>query len=288
MKITEIYEQKKSVLSFEIFPPKKDDELKNVDETLSILAELNPDYISVTFGAGGSSNNNKTIEIAKKIKETYKIEPVVHLTCLCYDKHEIDEFSKVLMSEGIENILALRGDKNPNVPAKEDFLHASDLISYLKETTGDKFCIAGACYPEVHPESENRVTEMRNLKKKVSAGAEILLSQLFFDNNHFYKFVEDCRIAGVDVPVTPGIMPVINAAQIKRMVTMCGASLPPKFERIIRRYEDNKQALFDAGMSYAISQIIDLMASDVEGIHLYTMNNPVVARRICEGIKNIV
>ena len=286
MKISEIHKQKKNVLSFEIFPPKKDEELKNIDETLGILSELKPDFISVTFGAGGSSNNNRTIELAKKIRDEYKIEPVVHLTCLCYDKKEIDEFSKVLKAEGIQNVLALRGDRNPNVQEKEDFKHASELITYLKQK-GD-FCVSGACYPECHPESANRVEELRNLKKKVDAGAEVLLSQLFFENEYFYRFVDDCRIAGIDVPVTPGIMPVINAAQIKRMVTLCGASLPTKFERIINKYADNKQALFDAGMSYALSQIIDLLANDVDGIHLYTMNNPVVARRICEGVRNII
>ncbi len=287
MKITEIHKHKKAVLSFEIFPPKKDTELKNIDETLGILCELNPDFISITFGAGGSSNNNKTIELAKKIKYEYHVEPVVHLTCLCYDRNEIDEFSRILKEEGIENILALRGDRNPNVPAKEDFAHASELITYLKKKNND-FCIAGACYPECHPESVSRVDEIQNLKKKVDAGAEVLLSQLFFDNNYFYRFVEDCRIAGINVPITPGIMPVINAAQIKRMVTMCGASLPERFEKIIHKFEDNKDALFDAGMSYALSQVIDLLANDVDGIHLYTMNNPVVARKICEGIRNIV
>ena len=286
MKIADIHRQKKSVLSFEIFPPKKDSELKDIDETLGILCELNPDFISVTFGAGGSSNNNKTIELAKKIKYEYHVEPVVHLTCLSYDKKDIDEFTKILAAEGIENVLALRGDRNPKVPEKDEFKHASELITYLKQK--EDFCIAGACYPECHPESENRVSEMRNLKKKVDAGAEVLLSQLFFDNNYFYRFVEDCRIAGIDVPVTPGIMPVINAAQIKRMITMCGASLPERFRRIICKYEHNKTALFDAGMSYALSQIIDLLANDVDGIHLYTMNNPVVARKICEGIRNIV
>ena len=286
MKITDIHEKKKNVLSFEIFPPKKDEELKNIDATLEILCDLKPDFISVTFGAGGSSNNNKTIAIAKKIKEVYHVEPVVHLTCLCYDKAEIDEFTKVLQAEGIENILALRGDRNPNVPEKHDFAHASDLITYVKQN--HDFCIAGACYPECHPESDGRVDEMRHLKKKVDAGAEVLLSQLFFDNHYFYRFVEDCRIAGIDVPVTPGIMPVINATQIKRMVTLCGASLPERFEKIIHRYGENKTALFDAGMAYALSQMIDLLANDVDGLHLYTMNNPVVARRICEGIKNLV
>lgn len=285
MKISEIYEHKKS-LSFEIFPPKKDAELKNIDATLEVLCELKPDFISVTFGAGGSSNCNRTIELAKKIKYNYHVEPVVHLTCLSYNKAEIDEFSRVLESEGIQNVLALRGDRNPDIPEKDDFKHASDLISYLKQK--EQFCIAGACYPECHPESENRIAEMKHLRAKVNAGAEVLLSQLFFDNDYFFRFVEDCRISGIEVPVIPGIMPVINAAQIKRMVTICGASFPVRFQKIINKYEDNKDALFDAGMSYALSQIIDLLANDIDGIHLYTMNNPAVAKRICEGIKNII
>lgn len=284
MKITE--KKMKKSLSFEIFPPKKDSELKNIDETLSVLCELEPDFISVTFGAGGSANNSRTIEVAKKIKKNYGVEPVVHLTCLHYNKEEIDEFAQILADEGIQNILALRGDRNPEVPEKEDFRHASDLIRYLKPK--QDFCLLGACYPEVHPESENRVEEIKHLKEKVDAGAEVLLSQLFFDNDIFFRFADECRMAGIDIPVIPGIMPVINAAQIKRMVTMCGASFPERFQRIIRRYEDNKTALFDAGMSYALSQIIDLLAGDTDGIHLYTMNNPQVARRICEGIRNII
>ncbi|SDY03364.1 methylenetetrahydrofolate reductase (NADPH) [Ruminococcaceae bacterium YAD3003] len=285
MKVSQVYNTKRS-LSFEIFPPKKDTELNNIDETLEVLAELKPDFISVTFGAGGSSNCNRTIELAKKIKYEYNIEPVVHLTCLHYDKHEIDEFAHVLKSEGIENILALRGDPNPNACAKDDFKHSSDLISYLKDR--NDFCFLGACYPECHPESPSTVSEIKSLKKKVDAGAEVLLSQLFFDNDIFYRFHEECEIAGIEIPVIPGVMPVINAAQIKRMVSLCNASFPKRFQRIISRYEDNREALFDAGMSYCLSQIIDLLVSDIKGIHLYTMNNPAVARRICEGIKNIV
>ncbi len=285
MKVSQVYDSKRS-LSFEIFPPKKDTELKNIDATLEVLSELEPDFISVTFGAGGSSNCNRTIELARKIKYEYKIEPVVHLTCLHYDKNEIDEFAKVLRDEGIENILALRGDANPNVPAKNDFRHSSDLISYLRDKSD--FCFLGACYPECHPESAGVVSEIKSLKKKVDAGAEVLLSQLFFDNEVFYRFHDECRIADIDVPVIPGVMPVINASQIKRMISMCNASFPRRFQKIISRYEDNKDALFDAGMSYCLSQIIDLLVSDIKGIHLYTMNNPMVARRICEGIKNIV
>ena len=285
MKISDLCKKKKS-LSIEIFPPKKDSELKNIDETLSVLCELNPDYISVTFGAGGGSNCNSTIEIAKKIKQQYHVEPVVQWTGLHYNNAEMDEFANVLAAEGIENVLALRGDRNPKIQAKDDFRHASDLISYLKPK--NDFCFLGACYPECHPESENKISEMKHLKEKVNAGAEVLLSQLFFNNKQVFRFVEECRIADIHVPIIPGIMPVINAAQIKRMITMCGATFPDRFQKIIAKYEDNKEALFDAGMAYALSQIIDLLVSDIDGIHLYTMNNPLVARKICEGIRNII
>ena len=287
MKISDIYKNKgKGVLSFEIFPPKKDEELRDIEPTLDILSELKPDYISVTFGAGGSSNNNKTIDLARKIKEVYHIEPVAHLTGLAYDEYEIDEFSKRLADAGIENILALRGDENPNATSKGVFNHASELIEYLRPRTD--FCIAGACYPEDHPDSPDHVSEMRYLKRKVDAGAEVLLSQLFFDNSNFYAFEEDARISGIDVPITPGVMPAIKAAQIQRMVTTCGAKLPEKFKKIIDKYGDNKDAMYDAGMAYALSQIIDLITNGVDGIHLYTMNNPKVARTICDGIKNII
>ena len=286
MKISEIYKNKKRSLSFEIFPPKKDDELRNIDDTLAVLCELKPDFISVTFGAGGSSNSNRTIELARKIKDEYKVEPVVHLTGLHYDKEEIDEFARVMKEEGIENILALRGDRTPKAVEKTTFKHSTDLIAYLKSKYD--FCLLGACYPECHPESENKVSELKCLKSKVDAGAEVLLSQLFFSNETFYRFYESCRIADINVPVIPGIMPVIKAAQIRRMVSMCHAAFPERFQKIIDRYENNADALFDAGMSYALSQIIDLLVNDIDGIHLYTMNNPYVARKICEGIKNIV
>ena len=286
MKLKDIYASKPTVLSLEIFPPKKDDELKNIEPTLDILCQLKPDFISITFGAGGSSNNNKTIALAKKIKSEYHVEPVVHLTGMCYSKAEIDSFVKNIQDEGIENILALRGDHNPNVPKKDDFEHASDLISYLKEKTD--FSIAAACYPEDHPDSPDHVSEILNLRKKADAGTDAFLSQLFFDNRQFYAFEEDCRIGGITAPIIPGIMPVVNAAQIQRMITTCGARLTPSFARIIERYGANKEAMFDAGMAHALSQIVDLLASGVRGIHLYSMNNPQVARRIFEGVKNLL
>ncbi len=196
MKITQIHTNKPQSLSFEIFPPKKEEDFKNIDEMLEILCDCHPEYISVTFGAGGSSNNNKTIEIAKKIKNQYNVEPVVHLTCLCYNKAEIDEFTRQLSYEGIENILALRGDRNPNVPAKEDFLHASDLIKYIKDTTGDQFCIAGACYPDIHPEAADKVDDIKNLKKR------LMQEQSFFYHSFSLTMIPSSillRTAGLQV-----------------------------------------------------------------------------------------
>lgn len=286
MKVSDLYKEGRKTLSFEIFPPKKDKALEAIDETLDVLCELKPDFISVTFGAGGSVGSNNTIEIAKKIKHNYGVEPVVHLTSLHYDKSEIDEFTEALQNEGIENILALRGDRNANIPEKDDFRYASDVISYMKDKYD--FCVLGACYPEMHPETATEEDELNNLKTKVDSGAEVLLSQLFFDNDKFMSFREKSKAKGIEVPMIPGVMPVINAAQIKRMLTMCNATFPERFKKITEKYENNKEALFDAGMSYALSQVIDLLVSDIDGIHLYTMNNPVVARRICEGIKNII
>lgn len=265
MIIESLFETKKPVLSFEIFPPKKEAELKNIDATLGTLADLHPDFISVTFGAGGSGVNNKTVELAKKIKRDYGIEPLVHLTCINHNREEIKGILEELQKAELWNVLALRGDRNPDILPKEDFHYANELVAFIKEQ-GD-FHVSGACYPEVHTEAVDGVTDIRNLKKKVDAGAGHLVSQLFFDNDNFYDFLVKLKIAGIDVPVEAGIMPVTNRAQIKRMVDMCGAVLPDKFEKILEKYGENKEALFDAGMAYAINQIVELIAHGVDGIH---------------------
>lgn len=286
MKLDTIFEKKKPVLSFEIFPPKRDKTLEDIDETLKVLCELEPDFISVTFGAGGSVHNNRTIELAKKIKKEYGIEPLVHLTCLHYSREEISGILKELKENGLENILALRGDRNPELEAKEDFRYASDLVQYIRQD--DYFHVSGACYPEGHLEASGLEEDLRNLKKKVDCGVSHLISQLFFENDIFYSFLDRCRRAGIETPVEAGIMPVINRAQIERMVSLCGASLPEKFSRILQKYEDRRDALFDAGMAYAVNQVVELLAQDVDGIHIYTMNNPAVARQICNGIRNLI
>lgn len=288
MKLDALFEEKKKqVISFEIFPPKRGEALKNIDETLEILSSLRPDFISITFGAGGSAVNNKTIELAKKIKEEYHVEPVVHLTCLNYTKDEIKGMLEELREAGIYNLLALRGDRNPDIEPKKEFLYANDLIRFIREQ-GDDFHICAACYPETHQEAESRAADLHHLREKVESGATHLISQLFFDNNAYYRFLEDAAVAGINVPIEAGIMPVTNKAQIERMVSLCGASLPEKYSRIMHKFENNKDALFDAGMAYAINQIVDLLTNGVDGIHLYTMNNLAVARRICEGVRNLI
>lgn len=286
MKIPELFKDGKTVLSFEIFPPKKNGSIDTVYKTLDGLSDLRPDFISVTYGAGGSAAGCSTREIATIIKEKYHTESIAHLTCVNSTKADIDRIIGEFKESGIENVLALRGDINPDIPPKHEFDHASDLISYMKERSDLSF--SGACYPEVHPKSASMTEDVLNLKKKVDAGADHLISQLFFDNSHFYDFVEKARIAGINVPIEAGIMPCTNAKSIQRMVTMCGASLPLKFTNLIARYGDNEEAMRDAGIAYAVDQIIDLVANGVQGIHLYTMNNPYVARKICESVEKVV
>ncbi len=285
MKIRDMFE-KGTVFSFEIFPPKKTAPVEIIYNTLEELKDLKPDFISVTYGAGGSNNSVSTCEIAHTIKEKYGIEPAAHLPCINYTKDEITAILKDFEQHGIENILALRGDINPDIPPKKEFKYASELVEFIK-TKGD-FDIAGACYPEGHVDTPDMVQDVLNLKKKVDAGASHLISQLFFDNQYFYSFVEKAKIAGINVPIEAGIMPVTNKKSIERMVSMCGASLPPKFAKMMQRYENNPEALRDAGIAYAIDQIVDLVSNGIDGIHLYTMNNAYVARRISEAVGNII
>lgn len=284
MHIKELFKDK-TVFSFEVFPPKKTSPVEVIYSTLEELQGLSPDFISVTFGAGGSGNSVYALDIASKIKES-GIIPMLHLPCINFTRAEIDAALAEAESRGVENILALRGDINPDIPPVEDFKYASDLITHIK-SKGD-FDIAGACYPEGHPDADSLITDIKNLKTKVDAGADHLITQLFFDNDYFYEFRERAAIAGINVPIEAGIMPVVNKNQIERMVTTCGASLPKKFVRIMQKYENNPEALRDAGIAYAVNQIVDLVASGVDGIHLYTMNNPYVARKISEAVSGIL
>lgn len=284
MKLNKLFKEK-TVLSFEVFPPKPTSPVNLIYDTLNELKELSPDFISVTYGAGGGSNSSETFRIAQTIK-SYGIESAVHLPCVGLKKAEVIERLAKLKELGIENILALRGDLPADNYVEGDFKYASDLISFIK-SNGD-FNIIAACYPEGHIECASKIDDIRNLKRKVDAGTDHLITQLFFDNEYFYSFWEKCQLAGIDIPIETGIMPVTNKKQIERMATLCGATVPKKFAAMMERYEDNPIAMRDAGIAYAIDQIVDLISHGVQGIHLYTMNNPYVARKIHEAVCNLI
>ena len=286
MKISSLFGKGKTVLSFEVFPPKKTSPVETIYDTLGQLKDLSPDFISVTYGAGGNAANTVTCDIASYIANTLNIPSVAHLTCVYSTKETVLKQLEMFREKGVENILALRGDVNPEIPRLHDFEYASDLTAFIK-ANGD-FHVSGACYPEGHLEAPSIVEDIRNLRHKTDAGAEHLMSQLFFDNSAFYNFREKALIAGINVPIEAGIMPVVNKKQIERMVSMCGASLPAKFSKVMQKYENNPEALRDAGNAYAVDQIVDLISNGVDGIHLYTMNNPYVARKISESIKNLL
>ncbi len=286
MQIAELFTKERTVLSFEVFPPRKTSSIDTIYATLDDLQGLKPDFISVTYGAGGNAGDTSTCDIASAIKHKYGIEPLAHLTCVNYTREEIDRILDLLRENGIQNILALRGDINPAVPPKHEFRYAQELVSYIRERGG--FHVSAACYPEGHIDSDNLITDIHNLKNKVDAGAQHLISQLFFDNSYFYSFLERARIAGITVPIEAGIMPVVNKAQIERMVTLCGASLPAKFTKMMQRFEHSPEATRDAGIAYAVDQIVDLMSQGVDGIHLYTMNNSYIAKRIHASVAGLM
>lgn len=293
MNTSEIFKNK-TTFSFEVFPPKKTSPIETIYKTLDELKNLKPDFISVTFGAGGSENSETTLSIANRIKTVCGVESVVHLPCINLTKENVTNLLTDFRAAGIENILALRGDKVEGKEPSNDFLHASDLIQFIKEfdtlnqdCSEEKFNIIGACYPEGHPDSSSLVEDIKNLKIKVDAGVSQLISQLFFDNNCFYDFIEKAKIAGINVPIEAGIMPVVNKAQIERMVSRCGVVLPKKYTAMMEKYGDNAEAIRDAGIAYAIDQIVDLVSQGVDGIHLYTMNNPFVAKKITQAVESL-
>lgn len=273
MRLDDLFAGKKPVLSLEIFPPKPDYPLDSVFTTLDGLHHLAPDFISVTYGAGGSTTG-RSIEIAQRVRSQYGITAVAHLTCVHASRGEITAILARLHSGGVENILALRGDPpangRPFIPPADGYRHASELIAHIHALGG--FCVAAAAYPEGHPESSDWEQELYYLEQKIARGVSLLITQLFFDNALFYRFLAAVRARGITVPVTAGIMPVFNAAQIKRITTLCGATIPPALARLLVRYGDDPAALSEAGIEYACAQINDLLAHGVDGIHLYTMN----------------
>jgi methylenetetrahydrofolate reductase (NADPH) len=285
MKIKELFKQKQPTISFEVFPPNKIYTLEKVYEVIDELSLLKPDFMSVTYGAGGSTRKN-TVDIASKIKNINNIEALAHLTCIGATKKEIDEILKDLNKNNIENIMALRGDIPQECENKiGEFSHANDLIKYIKEY-GD-FSIGGAFYPEGHQET-NDLLDLFNLKTKVDSGTDFLISQIFFENEKFYEFKEKLGKLNIKTPLIAGVMPITNGKQIRRITSMCGCSIPEKLKKILDRYEDNPIAMREAGIAYAMEQIIELISDDIAGIHIYTMNRVEASKKIMENIGNIL
>ena len=288
MRIGELFKQNRPVISFEIFPPKPETPIEVIYDTLAALSELAPDFISVTYGAGGSSRD-RTVEIARAVEEKYGLTALAHLTSISSDKEEIESVLEELRTSGIKNILALRGDLPVGGTeadyAERDFMYAGDLMRFIKEK--DYFCLGGASYPEGHPECIDYDKNLDHLLFKQESGAEFLITQIFLDNDYYFHLKEQMLKKGITIPMTAGIMPVLNKAQIERMTALCGCSIPAKFRRMMDRFEHDPEALRQAGIAYAIEQIIDLLASGVEGIHIYTMNRPDTTRGICDNITEI-
>ncbi len=286
MKVKDIISNNKVTVSFEVFPPKEWDKIESTKAVINDLAKLSPSFMSVTYGAAGTTSGFTT-EIANSVKES-GITPLAHLTCLTSTKDKIHTVVNELKENGIENILALRGDipKDFVFPDKQYYTYASQLIEEI-HSLGD-FCVGGACYPEIHPESENRVTDIAYLKQKVDCGLDFLTTQMFFDNEVFYNFREMCAIKGIDVPLVAGIMPITNVNLIERTVKLAGCRLPKKFTKLVERFGSDNAAMKQAGIVYATDQIIDLLANGVNNIHIYTMNKPDIAEKITQGIGDII
>lgn len=286
MKLSELFAQKRPTLSFEVFPPKTDDKYETVKFAAEKIAALKPDYMSVTYGAGGGTSDY-TVSVAADILNNYNVTPLAHLTCVSSDKQKIAAQLKALKDNNIENILALRGDipKNSDNSAGE-YKYAAQLIRDIK-SMGD-FCIGGACYPETHVESSTSAEDIKYLKEKVDTGCDFLTTQMFFDNNILYSFLYKIREAGITVPVVAGIMPVTNGKQIKRICELSGTYLPQRFKSIVDKFGSDPAAMTQAGVAYATDQIIDLLANGVNAVHVYSMNKPEVAAAIQANLSKII
>lgn len=285
MKIIDILNQDKVTLSFEVFPPKKVDNYERVAEATRQIASLSPDFISVTYGAGGGTSEY-TARLAKDVKDRFGVESLAHLTCVSSSRDHVEKMVNQYKHLGIENILALRGDILVEGSPYEDYHYASELIRELK-SMGD-FCIGGACYPEGHVESKHKNEDIMHLKEKVDAGCDFLTTQMFFDNNVFYNFLYRIREKGITVPVIAGIMPITKAIQVKRARELSGCSVPQRFIDMVDTFGENPLAMKQAGIIYASEQIIDLISNGITHIHVYTMNYPDIAAAIRSNISEII
>ena len=290
MKITEVLAQKELTISFEVFPPKKETSYENVVAATEKIAELSPSFMSVTYGAGGGTSNY-TINIAKNIQDKFRVPMIAHLTCISSTRQTVADQIEKIHSAGIENIMALRGDIPADMAGQDrsgwDYQHAIQLVRQIKES-GYDFCIGGACYPEVHPESSCSAEDIRHLKEKTDAGVDFLTTQMVFDNDLFFHFVYQLREAGIFVPVIPGIMPVTTSAQIIRAIELSNAYMPKKFKVIADRFGTDPEAMKQAGIVYAAEQIVDLYANGITHVHVYSMNKPDVAAGILSMVQGIL
>lgn len=290
MKLTELLNKDALALSFEVFPPKTDTAFDSVKEATEEIAKLKPAFMSVTYGAGGGTSRY-TLQIAQNIKYRYGVPTLAHLTCVSSTKETVRERIRDMQLSGIENVMALRGDLTPEMQNADrsqwDYRHAVELIRDIRQSGAD-FCIGGACYPEIHPESANQKEDIRYLKEKVDAGCDFLTTQMFFDNHLLYNFLYKIREAGITVPIVPGIMPITNANQVDRAVKLSGSFMPQRFKSLVDKFGTSPAAMKQAGIAYATDQIIDLFANGIKLVHVYSMNKPDVAQRIMENLSDIL
>lgn len=290
MKIIDLITKDTLSISFEVFPPKTESSFESVKTATEEIAKLKPSFMSVTYGAGGGTSKF-TLDIAKNIKEAYGVPTLAHLTCVSSTKETVREKIKEIKAAGITNVMALRGDIPASLEGADrsgwDYKHAIELIAELKAADAD-FCIGGACYPEIHPESANQKEDIKHLKEKVDAGCEFLTTQMFFDNNLLYNFLYKIREAGITVPVIPGIMPITNANQVERSIKLSGSFMPQRFKALVDKFGSDPNAMKQAGIAYATDQIIDLYANGINHVHIYSMNKPDVAAKIQSNLSDIL
>lgn len=290
MKIIDILTKNKFSLSFEVFPPKTQSGFESIKPAIEEIAELKPAFMSVTYGAGGGTSKY-TLDIAKNIKEKHSVPTLAHLTCVSSTKETVAQKIKEIKAAGIKNVMALRGDIPEEFQSADksswDYKYAIELVKELKSSDKD-FCIGGACYPEIHPESLNQHEDIKMLKAKVEAGCDFLTTQMFFDNNLLYNFLYKIREAGITVPVIAGIMPITNANQVERAIKLSGSFMPQRFKSLVDKFGNDPAAMKQAGIAYATDQIIDLYANGISNVHVYSMNKPDVARKIKENLSDIL
>ncbi len=290
MKLSTILNNDKLSLSFEVFPPKTDTAFNSVKSATEEIAKLNPAFMSVTYGAGGGTSQY-TLDIAKNIKDLYDVPMLAHLTCVSSTKETVRQRIEDMQKAGIHNVMALRGDLTPEMEGQDRskwaYRHAVELVRDIKES-GVDFCIGGACYPEIHPESVDQKTDIAFLKEKVDAGCDFLTTQMFFDNNLLYNFLYKIREAGITVPIIPGIMPITNANQVERAVKLSGSFVPQRFKSLVDKFGHSPDAMKQAGIAYATDQIIDLYANGISNVHVYSMNKPDVAKKIRDNLSDII